>query len=260
MATFQCILWEVSEGVATLTLNRPDTLNALTFELMRELKQALDRIEEDRAIRALILTGAGRGFCSGQDLRDRAPADADLETLLMAAYYPPLAGLRHCRVPVIAAVNGVAAGAGCSLALACDVIIAGRSAKFIQIFSRIGLVPDLGATYLLPRAIGRGRALRAMMTHEPIAAQTACDWGLISECVEDAELQPAARRLAVQLAQGPTQALTQTRALVDAAAHHDFEGQFRLELRAQQQIRGTHDACEGVAAFIEKRPAKFRGD
>lgn len=259
MANFECILWDVSEGVATLTLNRPDTLNALTFNLMRELGQALDIVEGDPSIRALILTGAGRGFCSGQDLRDRAPADADLESLLMSAYYPPLAGLRNCRVPVIAAVNGVAAGAGCSLALACDVIIASRSAKFIQIFSRIGLVPDLGATYLLPRAIGRGRALRAMMTHEPIAAQTAVEWGLISECVDDAELPAAARKLASQLAQGPTRALTQTRALVDAAAHHDFESQFRLELRTQQQIRGTHDASEGVAAFIEKRPAQFRG-
>ena len=256
---FKTILFDVQEGVATLTLNRPDTLNALTFELMREVGQALDQVQSQPSIRALVLTGAGRGFCSGQDLRDRAPADADIETLLMSAYYPPLAALRSCRVPVIAAVNGVAAGAGCSLAMACDVILAARSAKFIQIFSRIGLVPDLGATYLLPRAIGRARALRAMMTHEPIPAQTAADWGLISECVDDQALPQAAHRLAVQLAQGPTQALVQTRALLDAASQNDFEAQFRLELRVQQQIRQTHDAKEGVAAFVEKRTAKFEG-
>ena len=259
MPTFKTLLWEVQDGVATLTLNRPETLNALTFELMDELGQALQEVQSQPAIRALILTGAGRGFCSGQDLRDRAPADADIEALLMSAYYPPMAALRTCRVPVIAAVNGVAAGAGCSLAMACDVIVAGRSAKFIQIFSRIGLVPDLGATYLLPKAIGRARALRAMMTHEPISADTAYQWGLISECVDDTLLAATTRKLAAQLAQGPTQALVQTRALVDASAHQDFESQFRMELRVQQQIRQTRDAREGVAAFVEKRSAKFEG-
>ncbi len=260
MSSYQSILLETSARVTTLTLNRPEALNALTFDMMREVQAALGQIEADREVRALIITGAGRGFCSGQDLRSRAAPDADLVRVYMETFYQPIARIRSCRVPVIMAVNGVAAGGGCSLALAGDIVVASRSARFIQVFSRIGLIPDLGSTYLLPRAVGRARALRMMLTNEPVPAETALSWGMIAECVEPDELIPAARRIAQSLAAGPTLALAATRALVDEGEGRSFEAQFRRELAVQQGMRASHDAVEGVAAFIEKRPAVFRGD
>lgn len=246
-------------GVALLTLNRPASLNALTLSLMADLLAAVRRAEADPAVRALVLTGAGRGFCSGQDLKDRLPAGTDLSDALMAAYYPTMEALRTCKVPVVVAVNGVAAGAGFSLAMAGDFLLAATSARFIQAFSRIGLVPDLGATLLLPRAIGRARALRLMMTGEPLSGATALEWGLAIECVESDLLLERALAFAAQLAAGPTLALRETRALVDAAARNDFEGQFRAELVTQTRMRATEDAKEGVRAFLEKRAPMFTG-
>jgi 2-(1,2-epoxy-1,2-dihydrophenyl)acetyl-CoA isomerase len=253
------ILFDVNERVATLTLNRPDTLNALTIEMMDEVGSALKQIATDKNIRALILTGAGRGFCSGQDLRNRLPPDADIVAELMRCYFTTMQAIRNCAVPVITAVNGTAAGGGFSLALLGDIVMAAQSAKFIQIFSRIGLIPDLGSTYLLPRAIGRARALKMMMTNEAITASTAQEWGLISDCVEDEKLMPTARELAQKLAHGPTHTLVETRRMVNESEWNTFEQQFRRELELQSEIRESDDAKEGIAAFIEKRPAQFQG-
>ena len=251
------VLYEREGAVAILTLNRPETLNALTHALMADLLSAIRRAAGDPDVRALVLTGAGRGFCSGQDLRDRLPDGAKLEEALMQAYYPPMAALRSCPVPVVVAVNGVAAGAGFSLAMAGDFLIASSQARFIQAFRRIGLVPDLGSTYLLPRAVGRARALHLMMTGEALSGPQACDWGLALECVAPDALRQRALELAQQLADGPTAALIATRELVDAAQGRDFPTQFREELVVQSQMRTSADAVEGVRAFLEKRPAVF---
>lgn len=260
MTSFSHILFESDDGVATLTLNRPEALNSLTLDMMTEVSQALAQVESDRSIRALILTGAGRGFCAGQDLRMRLPDGADMVETLMGCYYEAFAAIRACRVPVIMAINGVAAGAGFSLALAGDLPIAARSASFIQVFSRIGLAPDLGSTWLLPRIIGRARALRLMMTGEALSAQQALDWGLLIDLVDDAQLMPSALTLARRLAGGPTLAFLETRRLVDQADGNDFGRQCRLELQANAWLRETADSREAVAAFIDKRAARFRGE
>ncbi len=253
------IVFEVADGVATLTLNRPQTLNALTFAMMFEVQDALARIEEDKDIRALVFTGAGRGFCSGQDLTDRLPNGSDLVQEVMGAYIRAIQMIRTSRVPVVMAINGTAAGGGCALALAGDIILAAQSAKFIQVFSRIGLIPDCGSTYLVPRAIGRARALQMMMTNDPLLADQALEWGLINACHEDDKLMSAALGLAARLAKGPTRALAAARAMVDEGEHQSFEAQCRRELEVQCDIRESFDAKEGVAAFVEKRPAAFRG-
>lgn len=195
MRDFEHILFRLEGGIATLTLNRPRTLNALTFEMMEEVGVALDEVDRNADIGALIITGAGRGFCSGQDLRNRPPQGADVVGALMARYFPAMNAIRECRVPVVTAVNGTAAGAGCAFALLGDITIAAESAVFIQVFSRIGLAPDLGSTYLLPRLIGRTRALQMMMSNEPVPAETAHAWGMIDECVPDHELMARARQL-----------------------------------------------------------------
>ena len=260
MSDFKDIIFEIEDGVATITLNRPQALNALTFEMMFEVQDALAKIEADPAIRALILTGAGRAFCSGQDLRNRSSdEDGDKIQAVMDSYFGAMDGLRKLRVPVITAVNGTAAGAGFSFALVGDIIMAARSAKFIQVFSRIGLIPDMGSTYLLPQMIGRARALKAMMTNEPIMAETALEWGMISDCVVDEDLMPMAKALAAKLAKGPTKALVATRQMVDEAEDNDFATHVRRELEVQMQIDKTADATEGVAAFVEKRQAVFTG-
>jgi 2-(1,2-epoxy-1,2-dihydrophenyl)acetyl-CoA isomerase len=260
MSDYESILLTVNDGVAILTLNRPEALNALTFAMLGEIKDALARIEEDRTIRALVVTGAGRGFCSGQDLRDRAGPGEDLVEKLMNSHFKAMNGIRTCRVPVIVAVNGTAAGAGFSLAMSGDIAMAARSAKFIQVFSRIALVPDCGSTYLLPRMIGRSLALKAMMTNDPIPAEQAREWGLVSDLYDDDDLLPAALELAGRLAKGPTKTLIETRKLVDEAEANSYAEQFRREFVVQEDIRVSHDAKEGVAAFIEKRAAEFRGE
>jgi 2-(1,2-epoxy-1,2-dihydrophenyl)acetyl-CoA isomerase len=198
--SFEHIQFELAASVATLTLNRPQALNALTFDMMDDIRAALSEIESNREIGALIITGAGRGFCSGQDLRNRPGMGVDIVAALMDCYFSTMNAIRQCRVPVITAVNGVAAGGGCAMALLGDITLAAESAVFIQVFSRIGLVPDLGSTYLLPRLIGRARTLQMMLSNDPVSAATALEWGMINDCVEDAVLQPRARRLAEKLA------------------------------------------------------------
>ena len=261
MHPFENIRFEVRSetGVAILTLNRPEALNALTLGLMNDVSDALARVEADPEIRALVLTGAGRGFCAGQDLKSRLPEGVDMVETLMGSYYKAFAAIRSSRVPVIVAINGVAAGAGCSLALAGDLPIAAHSASLIQVFSRIGLAPDLGSTWMLPRTIGRARALKMMMTGDALSAPEALEWGLVTDCVADTELMPSAMKLATRLAAGPTLAYAATRKLVDEAAGNAFGKQCRLELEANAWLRDTSDSKEAVAAFVEKRKAVFTG-
>lgn len=247
-------------SVGLLTLDEPDSLNAMTPDLLNGLKSAVEETSRSQGIRALVLTGAGRGFCSGQNLKAFQSLGSDLVAGVMSHYFPAIAALRTCAVPVVVAVNGVAAGGGCSLAMAGDMIVAARSAKFIQVFSRIGLVPDLGSTWLLPRMIGRQRALEMMLLNEPISAETAAAWGLVREVFDDARLKAGALALAGRLAEGPTRALVATRHLVEESEHATFADQFRREIEVQAQIRESHDAKEGRTAFVEKRPARFTGE
>ncbi len=245
--------------VGILTLSEPDSLNAMTPDLLGALARATAEITADGSIRALVLTGDGRGFCSGQNLKAAEALGEDIASGVMRFYWPAFKALRECRVPVVVAVNGVAAGGGFSLAMAGDMIVAARSATFIQVFSRIALVPDLGSTWLLPRLIGRQRALELMMFNEPLSAERAKEWGLVREVVDDAALSGAALKLASRLAEGPTRALAATRRLVDASELATYEEQFRREIELQAEIRNSADAIEGRQAFIEKRAARYTG-
>lgn len=259
---YESILFEQAEGVATVTLNRPDKLNAFTAAMHRELAVALDRIARDRTVRAVLLTGAGRGFCSGQDLADPefpSGADADLGAPLDALYNPLVRRLRALDRPVVCAVNGVAAGAGANIALACDIVLAARSAKFIQAFCRIGLVPDSGGTVTLTRLAGEARAKGMALLGEPITADQALAWGLIWQVVEDADLPAAAGALAARLAAAPTRALALTKRAIHAAATTDMDAQLDLERDLQREAGQGTDYREGLAAFLEKRPPVFTG-
>jgi 2-(1,2-epoxy-1,2-dihydrophenyl)acetyl-CoA isomerase len=246
-------------AVGILTLNEPESLNAMTPDLLGALAKAVAEITADPAVRALVLTGEGRGFCSGQNLKASEALGQDIVAGVMKFYWPTFKALRECRVPIVVAVNGVAAGGGFSLAMAGDMIVAARSANFIQVFSRIGLVPDLGSTWLLPRLIGRQRALELMLFNEPISAERAKEWGLVREVVDDAQLLAEATKLAQRLAQGPTRALVATRLLLEESEHASYAAQFRKEIEVQSEIRSSADALEGRAAFVEKRKASFSG-
>lgn len=246
-------------AVGILTLDEPASLNAMTPDLLGALAAGIADMTRDEGVRALVLTGAGRGFCSGQNLKASEALGQDIAAGVMRHYWPAFRALRECRVPVVVAVNGVAAGGGFSLAMAGDMIVAARSASFIQVFSRIGLVPDLGSTWLLPRLIGRQRALELMLLNEPLSAERAHDMGLVRAVVDDAQLLPEALTLARRLAEGPTRALVATRRLLDDSEQASFEAQFRREIELQVEIRESADALEGRAAFIEKRTARFTG-
>ncbi len=252
-------------AVRTLTLNRPKALNSFTSELHAALGAALAEVERDASVRCLVLTGAGRGFCAGQDLADPAVAPdlspgakpTDVGDVIERFYKPLALRIRALPVPVIAAVNGVAAGAGASLALGCDLVIAARSASFIQAFSKIGLVPDAGGTWLLPRLVGRANALALALTGDKLPADEAQRIGLIWKCVDDAvfagEVAATAERLAVM----PVAALVATRAALDAAMHLSYADALDNEGRWQSKLSAAHDYLEGVAAFMAKRPAVF---
>jgi len=246
-------------AVGIITLNEPESLNAMTPDLLGALAEAIGEMTADPAVRALVLTGAGRGFCSGQNLKASESLGEDLVAGVMKFYWPTFKALRECSVPIVVAVNGVAAGGGFSLAMAGDMVMAARSATFIQVFSRIGLVPDLGSTWLLPRLVGRQRALELMLFNEPLSAERAKEWGLVRKVVDDADLMAEAIQLAQRLAQGPTQALVATRRLLDESERATYADQFRREIEVQSAIRKNADALEGRAAFIEKRKAKFSG-
>ena len=246
-------------AVAVLTLDETATLNAMTPDLLVDLAAAVREATADTTVRALVLTGAGRGFCSGQNLKAFNALGDDIASAVMKLYWPAFEALRTCRVPVVVAVNGVAAGGGFSLAMAGDIILAARSASFIQVFSRIALVPDLGSTWMLPRLIGRQRALELMLLNEPLSAERAKEWGLVREVFDDGALPGEAIKFAQRLAEGPTRTLVATRQLIEASEDASYAEQFRREIDVQSEIRKSADALEGRNAFLEKRPAKFTG-
>jgi 2-(1,2-epoxy-1,2-dihydrophenyl)acetyl-CoA isomerase len=260
--SYTSIQYSVTAGVARLTLNRPERLNSFNTAMHEEVRHALARVTDDGA-RVLVMTGAGRGFCAGQDLGERAVAPdggrADLGESIERNYRPLVLALRLLPMPVIAAVNGVAAGAGASIALACDLVIAARSASFIQSFCRLGLVPDSGATWFLPRLVGNARALGLAMLGDKIPAEQAADWGLIWQCVEDGELAATVDALAVRLSVAPTLGLVRTRQAVHGAWQRTLEAQLDVERDFQRELGWTDDYAEGVAAFIEKRMPHFTG-
>lgn len=251
------LTYSLADGVVTLTLNRPEVMNALSSALRLALSAALARAETEA--RVIVLTGAGRAFCSGQDLGDVDIATVDLQEVLAEEYEPLLTAIAQCPVPVIAAVNGAAAGAGAGLALACDVVIAAESASFIQAFTRIGLVPDAGGSYWLPRQAGMARAMGAMLFAEKVSARQAADWGMIWEAVPDEGFAAHWQARAKALASGPTLAYRGVKQALRASFDNDFKGQLALEARLQGECGKSQDFREGVAAFLEKRPARFTG-
>lgn len=261
--SYQTILFEMSEGIARLTLNRPDRLNSFNTAMHAEVQDALAVVQRDGSARVLVLTGAGRGFCAGQDLGDRmvAPGGAppDLGPSIERGYKPLILALRRLPLPVIAAVNGVAAGAGANIALACDLVIAARSAAFIQAFSKIGLVPDSGGTWVLPRLVGHARAMGLALLGEKLPAEQAAQWGLIWRCVDDGQLNGEADSLARQLAAAPTRGLARTKQAMLEGWNRTLEQQLDIERDYQQELGHSADYAEGVAAFMEKRVARFTG-
>jgi 2-(1,2-epoxy-1,2-dihydrophenyl)acetyl-CoA isomerase len=258
---YQHIRFAQEDGVARLTLHRPDKLNSLNVAMHLELQDAL-RQTEAGAARVLLLTGAGRGFCAGQDLGDRAvaanAARVDLGESIERYYAPLVRALRGLPLPVVCAVNGVAAGAGANLALACDIVMAARSASFYEPFCKLGLVPDSGGTFFLPRLIGTARAMGMALLGDKIPAEQAEAWGLIWKVLPDDELMPAAEKLAVQLAHAPTRGLAATKQALYASGN-TLEQQLALERDLQRELGRTRDYGEGVAAFLEKRAPRFEG-
>ena len=246
-----------------VVLNRPDRLNAFTDEMHLALRAALEGAR-DQGKRALLLTGAGRGFCAGQDLGDRNPdamdGPPDLGRTVRTFYAPLVRLIRSLNFPVVCAVNGVAAGAGANLSLAADIVLAAESAKFIQSFSKVGLIPDTGGTYHLPRLLGEARAKGLALTGDPLSAQQAADWGLIWKCLPDADLMAEARALTAKLAAGPTLGLGLTKTLIQASATHTLTSQLELEAEAMKTCGESADYAEGVRAFLQKRQPTFRGE
>lgn len=259
------VLSQQHGAVRILTLNRPSALNSFTTTMHAELLAALNAAATDSAVRCVVLTGAGRGFCAGQDLSDPVAAPdltpgakpKDLGALIDGYYKPLVQRLRSMPVPVVAAVNGVAAGAGANVALACDLVLAGESASFIQAFSKIGLIPDAGGTWVLPRLVGRGKALGLAMLGDKLGAAEAERLGLIWQCVPDAELMARAQALAERLAGLPTRALVATRQALDAAGQMSMEQALSAEAVLQGQLGSAHDYTEGVSAFFQKRAPVF---
>lgn len=251
---------QTQDGVMQITLNRPERLNAMNAELLDQLAQALADAKRDDAIRAVLLTGAGRGFCAGADLTTNSMrTGSDVEEMMRRRYHPIILAMRQFPKPIVGAVNGTAAGGGMSLALACDIVLAGESASFLQAFSRIGLVPDCGSTWFLPRMAGDVRARALILLAEPISAAQALSFGLVWQVFPDAELMPQAQRIAARLAGMPTRAFDLAKQALAASSSNGLGSQLELEALLQRQAVRTHDHREGVNAFLEKRPARFTG-
>lgn len=260
---YQHIRLDEAGGIATLTLNRPDCLNSFNTEMHEEVADALAYVRTADSVRVLVLTGAGRGFCAGQDLSDRAVAPSetprDLGESIDKFYGPLVRALRTLPKPVMCAVNGVAAGAGANIALACDVVIATRSASFIQAFSKIGLIPDSAGTYFLPQLVGTARAMGLALLADKLPAQQAADWGLIWKCVDDAEFASAVQGIAQQLAVGPTLGYARLKQAIYASGLNTLDQQLDLERDFQRELGFSEDYREGVAAFMGKRAPQFVG-
>ena len=257
------VLVSLDAGVLGITLNRPEKLNAFVPDMHRELRKALERAKDEPAVRAVLLTGAGRGFCAGQDLSERnvAPGAApiDLSESLGSNYNPLVRRLRELPKPVVCAVNGVAAGAGANIALACDLVVAARSASFVQSFSRIGLVPDSGGTYFLPRLVGSARAMGLALLGEKLSAEDAERWGLIWKVVDDNKLADFSFNLARELACGPTRGYGLIKKALNFSANNTLDAQLELERDLQREAGFSADYREGVSAFLQKRKPDFNG-
>ena len=261
--SFNTIKFGIADGLATLTLNRPDKLNSFNTEMFDEMRTAFKQIRADKSVRCVLITGAGRAFCAGQDLGDRAVSSGaerpDLGQSVENNYNPLVRSIAGLEMPVICAVNGVAAGAGSSITLGCDMVFAARSAKFIQSFSKIGVIPDSGGTWLLPRLVGRARALGLALLGETISAEQAENWGLIWKCVDDEQLMEEATQTAKHLASQPTKGLSLIKRAMAASASNSFDDQLNLERDFMAIAGKTDDYQEGVAAFMEKRTPTFTG-
>ncbi|NKF23503.1 2-(1,2-epoxy-1,2-dihydrophenyl)acetyl-CoA isomerase PaaG [Solimonas marina] len=261
--SFDTIDFTIDAGIARLTLNRPDKLNSFTVAMHREIQQALAQLQADASVRVLLLTGAGRAFCAGQDLGDRAVspggAAVDLGESVERYYAPLVRALRALPLPVVCAVNGVAAGAGANLALACDLVIARRSASFLQPFCKLGLLPDTGGTYFLPRLVGTARAMGLAMLGDKLGAQQAADWGLIWKCVDDEAFDAEIEALLAHLAQAPTLGLARTKQAIHASAANTLDAQLDHERDGMRELGFSADYREGVDAFLAKRAPQFKG-
>jgi len=256
---YETIEFKLQDGIARLTLNRPDRLNSFTVQMHEEVADALAGLA---GARVLVLTGAGRGFCAGQDLADRAVAPGqavDLGESVERRYNPLVRKLTTLPMPVIARVNGVAAGAGANIALACDIVIAAKSAKFIQSFAAIGLIPDSGGTWVLPRLVGQARALGLALTGEPLPAEQAADWGLIWKAVDDDELDAEVDALAARFAAGPTRGLAAIKKMIRESWGQSLDVELDRQRDAMRELGYSDDYREGVAAFMEKRKPSFTG-
>ena len=260
--SYNTIELNIEAGVATLTLNRPDRLNSFNGEMHSEIRAAFNVIRADESARCMVITGNGRGFCAGQDLSDRdvsGDKPVDLGDSLEKNYNPFVRNIMNLEMPVICAVNGVAAGAGANIALACDIVIAARSASFIQAFCRLGLVPDAGGTWSLPRLVGRSRAMGLAMMGDKLSAEKAEQWGMIWQCVDDEQLMPEVNKLAAHLATQPTKGLSYIKRAINASGSNDLDTQLDLERDLQSLASTSHDYREGVQAFINKRAPDFKG-